>query len=183
MPHVNESCPSYERVMSHIWTNHVAPMDDMPHKWMSHVTNPNDACHTHECIMSHVRMSHVTYCLVCVCVRVCVCARVSVGLCVAMGMAEAVVVAVAASLTNCPHSWKFGAFLSLGHQWPRETKKFPLSTDKGRVPLATRNALWLLLWVSLCLCLCLCLHLRLRLHLRFYLCSCLCIYFGLCLCV
>jgi len=36
---------------------------------------------------------------------------------------------------------KFWLFLSLGHQWPRETKKFPLSTDKGRVLLVTRNAM------------------------------------------
>jgi len=45
--HMNESCHTYERVMSHIWT--------------SHVTHMNESCHTFERVMSHIWMSHVTH--------------------------------------------------------------------------------------------------------------------------
>ena len=50
MSHVtrmNESCHTYEWVMSHVW--------------MSHVTRMNESCHTYEWVMSHVWMSHVTH--------------------------------------------------------------------------------------------------------------------------
>jgi len=67
--HMNESCRTYEWVMSHIWMSHVAHMNEsrrtydscrtyllmMSGKWMSHVT------HTHELAMSHISMSHVTH--------------------------------------------------------------------------------------------------------------------------
>jgi len=43
----NESCHTYEWVMSHIW--------------MSHVTQVNESCHTCEWVMSHIWMSHVTH--------------------------------------------------------------------------------------------------------------------------
>jgi len=43
---MNESCHTYEWVMSHIW--------------MSHVTHMNESCHTCEYVMAHVWMSHVT---------------------------------------------------------------------------------------------------------------------------
>jgi len=43
---MNESCHTYEWVMSHIW--------------MSHVTHMNESCHTYEWVMSHIRSSHVT---------------------------------------------------------------------------------------------------------------------------
>jgi len=49
MSHVtctNESCHTYEWVMSHVR--------------MSHVTRINESCHTYEWVMSHVWMSHVT---------------------------------------------------------------------------------------------------------------------------
>jgi len=57
--HMNESCHTYEWVMSHIW--------------MSHVTHMNESCHTYGWVMSHInlirninvhatRMSHVTHC-------------------------------------------------------------------------------------------------------------------------
>ena len=38
--HINESCHTYEWVMSHIW--------------MSHVTHMNESCHTYEWVMSHI---------------------------------------------------------------------------------------------------------------------------------
>jgi len=44
---MNESCHTYEWVMSHIW--------------MSHVTHMNESCHTYEWVMSHIWMMHVTY--------------------------------------------------------------------------------------------------------------------------
>ena len=43
----NESCHTYEWVMSHVW--------------MSHVTHMNEVCHTYEWVMSHVWMSRVTH--------------------------------------------------------------------------------------------------------------------------
>jgi len=48
--HMNESCHTYERVMSHIlWV--------MSHIWMSHVTHMNGSCLTYEWAMPHVWMS------------------------------------------------------------------------------------------------------------------------------
>ena len=44
--HINESCHTYEWVMSHIW--------------MSQVTHMNESCHTYEWVMSRIGMSHVT---------------------------------------------------------------------------------------------------------------------------
>ena len=44
---MNESCHTYEWVMSHIQT--------------SHVTHMNESCHTYEWVMSHIWMSHVTH--------------------------------------------------------------------------------------------------------------------------
>jgi len=44
---MNESCHTYEWVMSHIW--------------MSRVTHVNASCHTYEWVMSHIWMSHVTH--------------------------------------------------------------------------------------------------------------------------
>ena len=52
--HMNESCHTYERVMSHIWTSHVTHMNEsrhtnvwaMPHIWTSHVSHINESCHT-----------------------------------------------------------------------------------------------------------------------------------------
>ena len=43
---MNESCHTYEWVMSHIW--------------ISHVTHMNESCHTYEWVMSHIWMSRVT---------------------------------------------------------------------------------------------------------------------------
>ena len=53
--HMNESCHTYEWVMSH--------------KWVSHVTHTNESCHTYEWVMSHtykwvmshIWVSHVTW--------------------------------------------------------------------------------------------------------------------------
>jgi len=82
---MNESCHTYERVMSHVWMSHVTRMNEscqtyervMSHVWMSHVTRMNESCHTYERVMSrkwtsyvrlvdeschaHVVMSHVTH--------------------------------------------------------------------------------------------------------------------------
>jgi len=67
--HMNESCHTYERVMSHVWMRHVTRMNescrtyewDMSHIWTSHVAHMNESCHTYERVMSHIRMSHVTH--------------------------------------------------------------------------------------------------------------------------
>jgi len=45
--HMNESCHTYECVMSHIW--------------MRHVTHMNESCHTYEWFMSHLWMRHVSH--------------------------------------------------------------------------------------------------------------------------
>jgi len=58
--HIDESCHTHERVMSHIWTSHVTRMNESchtyewvrSHVWMSHVTYMNDSCHTCEWVMS-----------------------------------------------------------------------------------------------------------------------------------
>ena len=52
--HINESCHTYERVMSHIRMGHVTRMNELRH----------GSCHTYErvmyvWVMSHIRMSHV----------------------------------------------------------------------------------------------------------------------------
>jgi len=60
---MNESCHTYEWVVSHIWTSHATHMDVschiyewvMSHIWMSHVT------HTNERVMSPWWTSHVTH--------------------------------------------------------------------------------------------------------------------------
>jgi len=53
--HVNQSCHTYEWVTSHIWMRH------MSHVWMSHVTHMNEAGHTYGWIMSHIWMNHVSH--------------------------------------------------------------------------------------------------------------------------
>jgi len=66
---MNESCHTYEWVMSHIWMSRVTHVNAschtyewvMSHIWMSHVTHINESCHTCECVMSHIWMSHVTH--------------------------------------------------------------------------------------------------------------------------
>ena len=45
--HMNDSCRTYEWVMSRISMNHVAHM--------------NESCHTYEWVVSHIWLSHVTY--------------------------------------------------------------------------------------------------------------------------
>ena len=58
--HIDESCHTHERVMSHIWTSHVTRMNESchtyewvkSHVWMSHVTHMNESCHTSEWVMS-----------------------------------------------------------------------------------------------------------------------------------
>jgi len=45
--HMNESCPTYERVMSHIWTSH------FPHM--------NESCPTYDRFMSHIWTTHDLY--------------------------------------------------------------------------------------------------------------------------
>jgi len=65
----NASCRTYEWVTSHIWTSHVARMDDvrhtyewvMSHIWMSHVTHMHESCHTYEWVTWHTEMCHVAH--------------------------------------------------------------------------------------------------------------------------
>jgi len=67
--HMNESCHTYEWVMSHVWMGHVTHMTEschtyewvMSHIWMSHVTRMNESCRAYEWVMSHIWMSHVTH--------------------------------------------------------------------------------------------------------------------------
>jgi len=50
--HVNESCLTFERIMSHIW--------------MSRITHMNESCHTYEWVMSHIPVCHGLSCIPCV---------------------------------------------------------------------------------------------------------------------
>jgi DNA-directed RNA polymerase subunit N (RpoN/RPB10) len=52
--HMNESCHTYESVMSHIWMIHGTPR-------MSYVTHKNESCYTCERAMSHIWMSHMAH--------------------------------------------------------------------------------------------------------------------------
>ena len=56
VPHINESCDTYEWVMSHIIVSHVTHMNESCHIWMCHVTHMNAIG-----VMSHIFMSHVTH--------------------------------------------------------------------------------------------------------------------------
>jgi len=61
---MNESCHTYEWVMSNIWISHVTHANAsrhtcewvMSHTWMSHVTHKNDWCH-----VTHMNESCRTY--------------------------------------------------------------------------------------------------------------------------
>ena len=63
----NESCHTYEWVMSHIWMSHVTHTNEsrhtyewvMSHIWKSLVTHLNESCHTYEWVMSHIWMGHL----------------------------------------------------------------------------------------------------------------------------
>jgi len=67
--HMNESCHTYEWVMSHLWMSHVKLMKEswypyewvLSHVWMSHVTHMNESCHTYEWVMIHMNGSCHTY--------------------------------------------------------------------------------------------------------------------------
>jgi len=71
-PCINESCQTFERVMSHVWLSRVKGMNGschtyecvmyewiMSHTWMSHVPCTSESCHIYEWVMSHVCMSHL----------------------------------------------------------------------------------------------------------------------------
>jgi len=67
--HMNESCHTYEWVISHTWMSHVTHMNKschtykwvMSHIWISHVTHMNQSRHTYEWVISHIRMSNVAH--------------------------------------------------------------------------------------------------------------------------
>ena len=67
--HMNESCHTYEWVMSHTWMSHVTHMNEtqhtsewvMLHIWMRLSTLPNESCYTYEWDSAHFRMSHVSH--------------------------------------------------------------------------------------------------------------------------
>jgi len=67
--HMDESCYTYEWVMSHTWMSHVTHMNEschthawvMSHIWTGHVTHMNESCHTYEWVMWHIWMSDVTH--------------------------------------------------------------------------------------------------------------------------
>ena len=57
MSHVtlmNESCQTHEWVMSHIWMSHATHMNVSCNTWMSHVTHMNESCHTYEWVTGPV---------------------------------------------------------------------------------------------------------------------------------
>jgi len=86
--HMNASCHTHKRVMSHIWTSHDAPLLRLmidtchtysineswhmykkvishiskvtSHMWMRHVTRAHAACHTYEWCMSFMWVVHIT---------------------------------------------------------------------------------------------------------------------------
>jgi len=60
---MNESCRTYEWVMSHIWMSHIEHMNEScrTYEWMSHVTHVmshvahlNESCRTYEWVTSHI---------------------------------------------------------------------------------------------------------------------------------
>jgi len=59
--HINESCLTYEWVLSHIWMSQVSHMNEscltyewvMSHIWISYVSRTNESCLTYEWVMSH----------------------------------------------------------------------------------------------------------------------------------
>ena len=63
VPDMNESCPRYEWVMSHIWMSHVPHMNEscpryewvMSQIWRSHVPHMNESCPTYEWVMSSAK--------------------------------------------------------------------------------------------------------------------------------
>ena len=63
--HMNESCLTYEWVMSHIWIQafhrRLTYEWVMSHIWMSHVSHMNKSCRTLECQTSNMWMSHVAH--------------------------------------------------------------------------------------------------------------------------
>jgi len=66
-PLMDESCHTYEWVMSHIWMSHVTHMNEschtyewfISHLWMSHDQHMNKSCRTKEWVMSRAGMSHI----------------------------------------------------------------------------------------------------------------------------
>ena len=88
--HMNESCCTYEWIMSHIWMSHVAHMNEsyhtyervMSHTWMSHVTHKDESCHTYENFMSLLKAISMRSPYICTCVCLCVCLRVCMSVCV-----------------------------------------------------------------------------------------------------
>ena len=73
MSHVtrmNESCHTYEWVMSHVWMSHLSNrsgavvMEGKVQKiriWMSHVAYMKESCRTYEWVLSHIWISHVAH--------------------------------------------------------------------------------------------------------------------------
>ena len=63
---MNESCHTYERVMSHTWISHATHLNHtyewvMSQTWMSHVTHMNESCHTYEhmgwlCLVGSIKL-------------------------------------------------------------------------------------------------------------------------------
>jgi len=66
--HMNESCLTYEWVISHIWMGRVTQRDEssltyewvMSHTWIRHVSHMDASCHTDGWVMSHRWISHIS---------------------------------------------------------------------------------------------------------------------------
>ena len=81
--HMNESCHTYEWVMSHIWMSHASCVSESPCEWVMHIghgihandswytcegvmaliprrlgTHMNEALYTYEWVIAHIWMSH-----------------------------------------------------------------------------------------------------------------------------
>ena len=53
--HMNESCPTYEWVMSHTYECVISSSHSpVSHEWMSDATNMNESCPTYKCVMSNI---------------------------------------------------------------------------------------------------------------------------------
>ena len=59
--HMNESCHTYEWVISHIRMNHVTHMDQSCHTYDWVMSHMHELCHTYEWAISQKWMGHFTY--------------------------------------------------------------------------------------------------------------------------
>jgi len=54
VPHINESCPTYTWVMSHIWMCRSTLVNESRQTRKNHVPHMTESCPTYECVTSHI---------------------------------------------------------------------------------------------------------------------------------